>query len=292
MNPLSGGSRGKGMRKATAPGKPLLSVVTVVFNGESHLEQAIRSVLDQSYDNVEYILVDGGSTDGTLDIIRKYEERIDRWVSEPDDGIYDAINKGLRLSSGDLVGILNCDDWYAPDALENVARAFLSLKDKDTVIAGKWNILLEDLDMTIRAAPSLDFRVGMPICHQAMFVPGSLYRKIGDYDTAYRFGADLDLLLRLHRGKVPFLFLETAVVNYRTLGASDRRFRETGKDHTRIIWRNLPLGTFLIFKIIRMKYEALTILAKWLDGIIGRKATVRLKIAYYNAKRHYGRYWS
>ena len=92
------------------PGKPLISVITVVFNGKNHIEQAIRSVIEQTYDNIEYIIIDGGSTDGTLDVIKQYQEAIDYWVSETDHGVYDAMNKGIQLSKGEYILFLGCDD--------------------------------------------------------------------------------------------------------------------------------------------------------------------------------------
>jgi glycosyltransferase involved in cell wall biosynthesis len=101
---IAGGLRTKGLFKATSPAKPLITVITVVLNGERHLEQAIQSVIKQDYPHIEYVIIDGGSTDGTLDIIRKYEARIDYWVSEPDNGIYDAMNKGIALARGELSG--------------------------------------------------------------------------------------------------------------------------------------------------------------------------------------------
>ena len=146
---------------------------------EPGLEQAIRSVLAQSYDNIEFIIVDGGSTDGTLEIIRRYNDRIDQWVSEPDRGLYDAMNKGIALSSGDLIGFLNADDWYEPGAIAAVVEACRPAEGRNTIIAGMWNLVFEEIGLTVRATPSLKFHLGMPISHQAMFVPRGVYDSIG-----------------------------------------------------------------------------------------------------------------
>ncbi|KHG33837.1 MAG: hypothetical protein OA34_08170 [Sulfurospirillum sp. MES] len=100
------------MLKKTYENKPLISVITVVYNGERHLEETIQSVINQTYDNVEYIIIDGGSTDGTLDIIKKYEDKIDYWVSEKDNGIYDAMNKGICLSFGEWINFMNVGDKF------------------------------------------------------------------------------------------------------------------------------------------------------------------------------------
>jgi glycosyltransferase involved in cell wall biosynthesis len=109
--------------KCNESDKPLISVITVVFNGKNYIEQAIRSVIGQTYDNVEYIIIDGGSTDGTLDIIKQYQEAIDYWVSETDHGVYDAMNKGVKLSNGDYILFLGCDD-YLFDIFHEIVNFF------------------------------------------------------------------------------------------------------------------------------------------------------------------------
>lgn len=103
---------------------PLISIITVVYNGEKYLEQTIQSVINQTYKNIEYIVIDGGSTDGTLDIIKKYEEHISYWVSESDKGLYDAMNKGIGVAKGELIGMINSDDWYELEAVEIMAEAY------------------------------------------------------------------------------------------------------------------------------------------------------------------------
>src|SRR5688572_27072372 len=99
---------------------PLVSIVTIVYNGAQHLEQTILSVLEQNYSNIEYFIVDGGSTDGSVDIIRKYESSLAGWISEPDKGIGDAFNKGIDRTSGSIIGLINADDWYEKDCVSKV----------------------------------------------------------------------------------------------------------------------------------------------------------------------------
>lgn len=132
-NKLQGGRRIRNIEKVSRSSEPLVSIITVVFNGEKYLEQTILSVLNQTYSNIEYIIIDGGSSDATLDIINKYTDKIDYWVSEPDSGIYDAMNKGISLATGQLIGIINSDDWYELDAVEEIVRAY---KDGSTIIYG------------------------------------------------------------------------------------------------------------------------------------------------------------
>ena len=114
-----GGLRTKGYYKKSYDDKPLVSIVTVVFNGEKYLEQTIQSVINQTYDNVEYIIIDGGSTDGTVDIIKNYEDRIDYWISEKDKGIYDAMNKGINLASGEWINFMNAGDIFYDEKVLN-----------------------------------------------------------------------------------------------------------------------------------------------------------------------------
>ena len=106
--------------------KPKISIITVVYNSVSTIEKSIISVLDQNYDNLEYIIIDGGSTDGTINIVNKYKDEIDYFVSEKDGGIYDAMNKGLIQASGDMVAFLNSDDWYEADSLLKVSNAVIN----------------------------------------------------------------------------------------------------------------------------------------------------------------------
>lgn len=289
--PSSGGSRTKGIRKTTASAKPLISVVTVVLNGKNFLEQGIRSVFEQSYKNVEYIVIDGGSTDGTLDVIRKYENRTDYWISEPDRGIYDAMNKGIMAATGDLIGFLNSDDWYLPGALEEVANAYVLQGDGRTVIAGRWNLVFEDIDLTINVRPTLKFHAGMPLSHQAMFVPKPVYDTLGGYDLQYRYAADLDLALRLYTGGMKFIFLDTVIASFRTSGASEKHYRESGKEASRIIRNYLPYPSYLRFRLIRIKFEFLNLLSHVIRRIFGEKLSVLLKRRYFSLKSRYSGSW-
>lgn len=258
---------------------PLISVITVVRNGERYIEQAITSVVGQSYPNVEYIVIDGGSTDGTMSIVRRYEEKIDVVVSEPDKGIYDAMNKGLGLATGDLVSFLNSDDWYEDGALEEVARLYR----KGAVVAGAWRIHLGDVGMTIESKPSFRFHQGMSINHQSMFVPMECHRRLGNYDLEYRFASDLDMLLRLHNAKVPFVFSDTVLVNFRATGASDTHYEKSVREASSIIRRHKGLGTYAAYRIVRFKFEVLTKLSKWIEARLGKDFSNRLKRIYFRA---------
>jgi len=289
--PVSGGLRSAGRDRRPTRTGPRISIVTVVRNGEKHIEQSLRSIHDQTYDNLEHIVIDGGSTDRTLDILRAHEDRIDLWISEPDQGIYDAMNKGIRLTTGDLVGLLNSDDWYADDALEEVVSIHDLGGGRDRVIAGKWNIVLDRMNLSIEATPSFRFSAGMPLCHQAIFIPRAVYDAIGLYDTTYRYAADLDMAARLYAGRFPFVFSEKVLVHFRATGASDRHYRESVREASAIIRKHLPYWTYIGYRAVRLKFELLTRGASGLERILGKRASERMKSAYYRAKAGYSSTW-
>lgn len=275
-----------------SPDAPLVTVVTVVYNGEKHLEEAIQSVIGQDHENLEYIIVDGGSTDSSLDIIRRYEDRIDFWVSEPDAGIYDAMNKGIALASGELIGLLNADDRYEQGAIKAVAGAFLNTRgDYNVVIAGKWNLLFEEMDLVITASPSLRFWMGMPISHQAMFIPKKVYEMVGAYDIAYRFAADLDMVVRFFLRGIRFIFLGQVLVSFRTSGASGQYFRESAREAGTIIGKNLPWKYRVGFRVISLKYLFLASASKGAKRILGVKAVSFMEKGYFLMKSLYSRSW-
>lgn len=275
-----GGLRTQNRYKRSSPDKPLLSVVTVVFNGEKHLTQAIESVLRQPYDNIEYIVIDGGSRDNTLNILKRYEGEIDYWVSEPDEGIYDAMNKGVLLATGDIIGLLNSDDWYSPTALYEVEKAYRELSNRSSVLLGNWKVIFEDIGKTLRVTPSLKFHK-LRICHQALFIPKRVYMEIGLYNTRYKLSADLDMAVRLYVNGYEYVHIDKFLVNFRTTGASGRNYRETGKEQAKIIRENLAFPNYLNFLLLRLKFETLSCLASIFQRVFGKKFADRLKIIYF-----------
>lgn len=213
----SGGLRTKGITKFSRPGEPLLSVVTVVYNGAATLEQTIQSVLNQTYGNVEYIIIDGGSADGTLDVIRDYEDKIDLWQSEQDKGIYDAMNKGIALASGEYIALLNADDWYEPGTCALVAGEIG--REKADVYYGVLRFVSragEPLRVQGTTTQILDRTM---IAHPTCFVSREIYQR-EKYDTAFRSAADYDFICRLVRSNVRFRFLPVIMANFRTGGSS------------------------------------------------------------------------
>lgn len=202
--------------------KPLVSIITVVFNGEKFLEQTIKSVINQTYKDIEYIIIDGGSTDGTLDIIKEYEEHISYWVSEPDKGLYDAMNKGIKRAKGELIGMINSDDWYELDAVEIMANAYIQNSNKTIFHADRFNVD-ENGSRTIRPfhPSNLKFLMyGMTYNHPSMFVTSSEYER-HLYNTSLKSLSDYQFTLEAFlRDKVTFHYINKAVVNYRMDGIS------------------------------------------------------------------------
>ncbi|MBE0471779.1 MAG: glycosyltransferase [Methyloprofundus sp.] len=182
-----GGLRTQGYFKHTQTDKPLISVITVVFNGEQYLEQTINSVIGQTYDNVEYIIIDGGSTDGTLDIIRRYEGAIDYWVSEGDEGIYDAMNKGISVAQGRWLFFLGADDYVC----SNEIFSLISSDIKSEVMLFYGNIKYSSGNFF---NSSIGFKTNfINTCHhQSSFYNSYLFRFFR-YNTEYKIVSDYEL---------------------------------------------------------------------------------------------------
>lgn len=216
--------------------KVLVSIITVVYNGEDHLEQAIRSVLDQTYPDIEYIIVDGGSTDGSVPIIRKYAGKLAWWVSEKDKGISDAFNKGLARCRGEIIGILNADDWYEPGT---VALAVQRMGTADVVFGDIRLWRNEQIDSVVRGNLALLDRE-MTLNHPTVFVRKRCYERFGGFDLHYRCAMDYDLLLRLSVSHCRFIHISAIMANMRWGGMSDSQWRLGCRESLKIKNKYLP----------------------------------------------------
>ncbi len=214
--------------------QPKVSIITVVYNGIEHLEQTIESVLGQNYDNIEYIVIDGGSTDGTVDLLQKYDKHITFWVSEPDGGIYDAMNKGIAKATGEIVGLINADDWYAKDAVANVVTAF-SKSDAD-VVHGAMEIISEDGSSFIKdAEQELDrLSKGMLINHPTLFSKRALYKMYGGFDTSYNIVADWELMVRWWQEDAKFVDIDNCLAHFRMGGVSSEHLKRSFREKHRV----------------------------------------------------------
>lgn len=216
--------------------KPLISIITAVYNDKKYLEETIMSVINQTYDNVEYIIIDGGSTDETLDIIKKYEDKIDYWVSERDAGIYDAWNKGIKISRGEWIGFLSAGDFYLPDAITNYVACINQSEDID-YISSK-NILCDERKKFLRTIGTAwnwsIFRRFMNVAHVGSLHNQMLFDTYGLYNTDFRICGDYELLLRAGP-LLKAIFLNQLTCNMRIGGISDGSiavFREAYKAKT------------------------------------------------------------
>lgn len=215
--------------------KPLISIITVCYNSEKTIEDTIESVLNQTYENIEYILVDGRSIDNTLDIIKSYENEakekgiIYKWTSEPDKGIYDAMNKGIEMTSGELIGVINSDDWYELDAVEMVAKSYISTNKKLCLIYGDLNYIKNE-KFYKREGNSFEFLPEKMIGHPSCFVKKETFLKYKKFNLKYKCAADYDFMLKLFKGKEKYLKLDRVLANFRMGGATDEDY--TSKNET------------------------------------------------------------
>lgn len=205
-----------------------VSIITVVYNGADTIRDCLDSVLGQTYPQIEYIVVDGGSTDGTADIIRSYGAKIARVVSEPDQGIYDAMNKGIRLATGEVIGLLNADDMYRhPEVIAHIV-ARLNQTGSDAVYSDMIYVDRADTSRVVRYWPAGNYPTngflwGWMPGHLSLFIRRSIYEKYGLFTMALRSAADYELMLRLiHKHKIRLSYLHELTIVMREGGISNQ----------------------------------------------------------------------
>lgn len=227
-----------------------ISIITATFNSAGTVRDTFESVLRQTYSEIEYIVVDGASRDGTVGIIKEYEPRFEgrmRWVSERDSGIYDAMNKGLGMATGDVVGILNSDDFYtSDDVLETVANV-MGRTGADAVYGDVHFVNPDDLGKCVRYYSSKVFRpslmrLGFIPAHPSFYCKRSAYEKFGGFDLDFKVAADFENLLRLiYVGHIKTQYIEKDFVTMRTGGASTSGIKshvQIMKDHLKALKKN------------------------------------------------------
>lgn len=202
-----------------------VSIITVVYNAADTIEQTIKSVIRQKTDSVEYILIDGMSTDGTYEIIQKYTDDVDIIIHEKDDGLYDALNKGIMLASGEIIGIIHGDDYYADKTISKIV-AYYDTQDAD-ILYGNALWFDESGEDSLYACYNIEelwFRMAVP--HPAVFVRKKAYLKHGLFDTRYAIAADYDLMLRMYSEKARFVHVDEVLAYFRKGGLSAKRQEE------------------------------------------------------------------
>jgi glycosyltransferase involved in cell wall biosynthesis len=253
----------KNSKKSSFIKEPLISIITVVFNDELNLEETILSILNQKYTNMEYVIVDGGSTDGTLDIIRKYDDKITRWISEPDNGISDAFNKGLALTTGTYINFQGSGDILdSPNVLTDLA--ILIGNDQPDLISGRIlrvdefdlnNIFYISTDYRKKSFKSSSLLWRMSLPHQGLFTHRRFFDKYGLFDIKLTYSMDYELLLRAYKN-FPSIVFTGVVSRWRADGLGNHKELEIYKEYDFIKRRNKiepiyylkVVGLFILFK--------------------------------------------
>lgn len=225
-----GGLRINGLNKKKSSKLPLISIITVVYNGKNDIEKTIQSVINQTYNNIEYIVIDGGSTDGTLDIIKNYEDKIDYWQSEPDAGIYDAMNKGIKLATGVWINFMNAGDiFYHSNVISNFIANSTDIKNVDVFYGNAVALINEKEKLQIASEKYKDFYKGPLFRHNSAFFNLELHKKNLFQVERKEFGFALDfkLIYDLYENNCIFRKMNFVVVAFDINGISNN------------IWKNL-----------------------------------------------------
>ncbi|MBE6291665.1 MAG: glycosyltransferase [Bacteroidales bacterium] len=254
---------------------PKISIITITYNSEKTLEETVQSVISQDYPNLEYLIIDGGSKDRTLDIVEKYRDKISFVISEPDRGISDAFNKGIRYATGEIVGIINSDDLLLPGALKTLAENYdpeVGVYRGNTII---WN---DETDTKIVARPTMTFSIysfkRRIVCHQSTFVTKKAYEAVGTFKESFKYMMDSDLLFRLYNNDIVFRYIPSDLAVFRMGGVTNnsfwkkrtevrRLYRENGASR---LWASIRVVHFLIYSftaVILRKVFSPDIIRRW-----------------------------
>lgn len=243
---IEGGARTRGEFKSGAPGEPLVSYITVVRNNVKTLGRAIESVRRQTYRNVEHIIVDGASTDGTVDLIQQHAERLDYFASEADAGLYDAINKAVALARGDLICVLNSDDWLEPHAAEIAVRRMRGRLESAALLATGAVIYNLQGNVEVEWPPTFvhpgSYFACANICHNGVYATRAAYERSGPYDATFRIAADTKWVLACLDAGVEFAYTREVSVNY-SLGGTSGDARAHSKECQRLVAERFPFLT-------------------------------------------------
>lgn len=231
---------------------PKISVVTVVYNDHFHIEETILSVLNQTYDNIEYIIIDGGSTDGTISIIEKYSNRLTYWVSEPDKGIYDAMNKGIIQVTGDYVSFMNSGDSFYSNETLNEVFADRTQLDND-VIYGDVFMKYTTVKSFVRRYNNIkSSSVSHNLCHQSTFTKSSHLKEYG-FDLSFKIAADMNLFTIIYKNGGSFGYVPIVIANYEAEeGLSAKHLKQMFREYHRLV--GVKIYTLSGLKVIVRDY--------------------------------------
>lgn len=256
-----------------------ITVITTTFNSASTVEDTFLSVLGQTFKDIEYLVIDGCSKDGTIDIIKAYEPKFNgrmRWVSQKDNGVYDAMNKGIRMATGDVIGFLNSDDFFTKkDCLQTIADAFGD-DDIDATYGNIHYVNPDDLTLMVRFYSSKRFRpslmrLGFMPAHPSFYCKRSVYEKLGVFDTSYKIASDFELLLRfIYVNHIRTRYIAKDFVTMRMGGLSTSGFRshqQIMKDHRRALKANHVYSNFFIL-CMRYVYKSYEVIKAHITGLM------------------------
>jgi len=248
-----------------------VSIITVCFNNEKTIRDTIDSVMSQNYNNIEHIIVDGLSTDGTIKILSEYEGNISKVISEPDMGIYDAMNKGIELATGSIVGILNSDDFFeSPSVISDVVNKFKSNTELSLVFGDVIIVKPSDINKVVRLYTSSNFqawklRFGWMPPHPASFFKQTAYELIGKYSLEYNIAADYELYIRmLVINKLKYARIDKVLVRMRTGGVSTKGIKSSMLLNSEIVkaCKRNGIYTNLFFVLMKTPFKLLELLKK------------------------------
>jgi len=233
-----------------------LTVITVAFNAKNNIEQTILSVAEQAADGIEYLVIDGASTDGTVDILRRLEHHIDRWISEPDNGIYDAMNKGIAMAHGEWILFLNADDYF-----ENSRSTQYLLSETVTpvdIVAGQTIMKSAHSERLFLPSKHFGLMLQLPFMHPSTIVRRSVFESCGYFDARYKLAADCDFFLRVFSRGYQFHSITEVVTVMRDGGASQRGYFRSRVEYMKAFRHNMrdPIGAcigFIISIALRMR---------------------------------------
>ena len=239
-----------------------VSIITVSYNSVRTIRATIESVLSQDYPNLEYVIVDGGSTDGTVAILREYADRITRWVSEKDEGMYDAMNKGIAMATGDVIGILNSDDTYMTNYVVSKMMQALTAAQADVVFADLILVDQHHPEKVLRYYDSSNFkpskfRYGWMPAHPTVFIRKSIYDAVGPFATDYKIAADYEMLIRiLFTQKASYAYLPKPIVRMRVGGASTANWQRNWVLNQEIVKACKDNGIYTNLAMLLLKIPA------------------------------------
>lgn len=248
-----------------------VSVITVCFNSEATIRDSLRSVRDQTYPNIEHIIVDGASTDETLAVVEEFRGQLGKVVSEPDRGLYDAMNKGIALATGDIIGILNSDDFFeSDDVVESIVDTFIGSPSTEVVFGDVVFVTPPDLESVTRYYGASHFRswklrFGWMPPHPATFVRKSAYERVGGYRLDMRIAADYDFFVRLlMKFGVDFIWIDKVITRMRAGGVSTRNLKSRLMLNREIVraCRENGIYTNLLFVLTKIPFKLLELLRR------------------------------